>query len=109
MECPSDLHHCLNTNHLDWYPAREDGRRAKDTCRATRLENPPARVNRLIVTKHGDTAWTLPDETGGSGADAEGPWTVEERPGRRPPDPDDPETTASEANMEPRWSVELPL
>ena len=107
MECPSDLHHCLNTSHLDWYPAREDGCRAKDTCRATRLENPPARVNRLIVTKHEDTAWTLPDETGGSGADAEGLWTVEERPGRRPPDPEDPETTASEANMEPRWSVEL--
>ena len=59
-------------------------------------ESPSARVNRLIVTKHEDTAWTLPDETGGSGADAEGPWTVEERPGRRPPDPDDPETAASE-------------
>ena len=64
-------------------------------------------MNRLIVTKHEDTAWTLPDETGGSGADAEGHRTVEERPGRRPTDPEDPETTASEANMEPRWSVEL--
>ena len=64
-------------------------------------------MNRLIVTKHEDTAWTLPDETGGSGADAEGLWTVEERPGCRPLDPEDPETTASEANMEPRWSVEL--
>ena len=77
MECPSDLHHCLNMSHLDWYPAREDGQRAKETCRVTRLENPPARVNRLIVTKHEDTAWTLPDETGGSGADSEGLWTVE--------------------------------
>ena len=64
-------------------------------------------MNRLIVTKHEDTAWTLPDEIGGSGADAEGHWTVEERPGRRQTDPEDPETTASEAKMEPRWSVEL--
>ena len=32
---------------------------------------------------------------------------MEERSGRRPTDPEDPETTASEANMEPRWSVEL--
>ena len=30
-------------------------------------------MNRLIVSKHEDTAWTLPDEAGGSGADAEGP------------------------------------
>ena len=71
-----------------------------ETCCAACLENPPARVNRLIVSKHEATAWTLPDGTDGSEADAEGPWTVEERPDRRPPDLEDPETMASEANTE---------
>ena len=71
------------------------------------MENPLARVNRLIVSKHEDTAWTLLDETDGSEADAGGPWTVEELPDRRPPDLGDPETTASEANTELRWSAGL--
>ena len=57
-------------------------------------------MNRLIVSKHEATAWTLPDGTDGSGAVTEGPWTVKERPDRRPPDLADPETTASEANTE---------
>ena len=57
-------------------------------------------MNRLIVSKHEDTAWTLPDDNDGSEADAEGLWTVEELPDRRPPDLEDPETTASEANTE---------
>ena len=57
-------------------------------------------MNRLIVSKHEDTAWTLPDGTDGSEADAEGLWTVEERLDRRPPDLEDPETTASEDNTE---------
>ena len=57
-------------------------------------------MNRLIVSKHEDTAWTLPDGTDGSEADAEGPCTVEERPDCLPPDLEDPETTASEANTE---------
>ena len=61
-------------------------------------------MNRLIVSKHEDTAWTPPDGTGGSGAEA-GLWIVEERLGRRPPDPEDPETTASAANKGLRWSV----
>ena len=64
------------------------------------MENPPARVNRIIVSKHEGTAWTLPDGTDGSEADAEGPWAVEERPDRQPPNLEDPETTASEANTE---------
>ena len=59
----------------------------------------------MIVSKHEDTAWTPLDGNGGSEADAEGLWTVAERLGRRPPDPEDPETTASEANTELRWSV----
>ena len=64
------------------------------------MENPPARMNHLIVSKHEGTAWTPPDETVGSGADAEDPWTAEERPDRRPPDREDPATMASGANME---------
>ena len=57
-------------------------------------------MNRSIVSKHEATAWTLPDGTDGSVAGAEGPWIVEERPDRRPPDLADPETMASEANTE---------
>ena len=56
-------------------------------------------MNHLIVSTHEATAWTPPDGTDGSVADAEDPWTVEERPDRRPPDLVDPETTASGANM----------
>ena len=55
-------------------------------------------MNRLIVSKHEDTAWTLLDGIGGSEADAEGLWTEGERLGRRPLDPEDPGTTASGAN-----------
>ena len=95
MEWPSERHHRQKTSHLAWYPAREDGRRAKDTCCATRLEKPRARVNRWIVSKHEATAWTPPD---GSGAGAGDLWTEEELQARPLPDPADLETTASEAN-----------
>ena len=57
-------------------------------------------MNRWIVSKHEATAWTPLDETDGSEVDAGGPWTEEEQPDRRPPDPEDLETTASEANKE---------
>ena len=91
-------HHQRKTSHLAWYPAREEGRRANDTCCATRLENPLARVNRWIVSKHEATAWTPLDGIDGSGAGAGDLWTEEELPVRPPPEPEDPETKASEAN-----------
>ena len=66
---------------------------------------PRARANRWIVSKHEATALTLPDDDDGSVVDEEGPWTEEEPPDRPPPSLEGPETMASEANKELRWSV----
>ena len=62
------------------------------------MEKPRARANRWIVSKHEETALTLPEDDDGSVVDEEGPWTEEEPPDRPLPSLEGPETTASEAN-----------